>query len=88
MSPGIMITVIFTTTIGLTALMFVMEKKEGLHERSFVAGVSTVEIMCGHISVKLLIMIVQIFLMMIITIYAFDVSFKKEGKNLDFVSQN
>ena len=40
-----MVTVMFTLSIGLTALMFVMEKKEGLFDRSLVAGVSTIEIM-------------------------------------------
>jgi hypothetical protein len=42
---GVMVTVMFTLSIGLTALMFVMEKKEGLFDRSLVAGVSTIEIM-------------------------------------------
>lgn len=73
MAPGIMMTVIFTTTLGLTALMFVIEKKEGLHDRGFVAGVTSFEIMLGHVTVKLMIMIVQIVLMMLIAIFAFDV---------------
>ena len=75
MAPGIMMTVIFTVTLGLTALMFVIEKKEGLHERGFVAGVTTLEIMLAHVTVKLMIMVVQIVFMMIITIFAFDVSY-------------
>ena len=75
MAPGIMMTVIFTVTLGLTALMFVIEKKEGLHERGFVAGVTTLEIMLAHVTVKLMIMVVQIVFMMIITIFAFDVRY-------------
>ena len=76
MAPGIMMTILYTVTLGLTALMFVIEKKEGLHERGFVSGVTTLEIMMGHVAVKFMIMIVQIVLMMIITIFAFDVRFK------------
>jgi hypothetical protein len=45
MAPGIMVTVMFTLSIGLTALIFIMEKKAGLLDRSLVAGVSTIEIM-------------------------------------------
>jgi len=35
----------FTLSIGLTSLMFVVEKKEGFLERSIIAGVSVLEIM-------------------------------------------
>ena len=75
MAPGIMITIIFTVTIGLTALMFVIEKKEGLLERCFTAGVSTIEIMSAHVAVKLFILIVQITFLMLITNFAFNVIF-------------
>jgi hypothetical protein len=39
MVPGIMITIIFSLSIGLTGLMFVLEKKDGLLDRSWVAGI-------------------------------------------------
>lgn len=71
-----MITIIFTLTIGLTALMFVIEKKEGLLDRSWVAGVTTIEIMSAHVTAKLLIMIVQITILIIIANLVFDVTMK------------
>ncbi len=74
MVPGIMVTIIFTLTIGLTGLMFVIEKKDGLLDRSWVAGVSTTEIMFAHVTAKLVIMIVQIVFLMIISNFVFDVS--------------
>jgi hypothetical protein len=70
-----MITIMFTLSIGLTALMFVLEKKEGLLERNWVAGVSTIEIMSSHITAKFFIMLVQLILILIIPIFAFDVNF-------------
>lgn len=74
MAPGIMITIIFTLTIGLTALMFVIEKKEGLLDRGWAAGVSTLEIMMAHVASKLLIMAIQITLLILITNLVFNVS--------------
>jgi len=73
MAPGIMVTVMFTLSIGLTSLMFVIEKKEGLLDRSLVAGVSTIEIMSAHVTAKLLIMIVQIGLLIIIANFVFQI---------------
>lgn len=69
-----MVTVMFTLSIGLTSLMFVIEKKEGLLDRSLVAGVSTIEIMSAHVTAKLLIMIVQIGLLIIIANFVFQVT--------------
>jgi ABC-type multidrug transport system permease subunit len=77
MAPGIMITIIFTITIGLTGLMFVIEKKEGLLDRSWVAGVHTIEIMAAHITAKLVIMTVQIIFLLAISIFVFNI--KIEG---------
>lgn len=73
MAPGIMITIMFTITIGLTGLMFVVEKKEGLLDRSLVAGVHTIEIMLAHITAKLAIMIVQITLLVLISTLVFEI---------------
>lgn len=74
MVPGIMVTIIFTLTIGLTGLMFVIEKKDGLLDRSWVAGVSTTEVMFAHVTAKLVIMIVQILFLMIISNFVFNVN--------------
>ena len=38
MVPGIMVTIVFSLSIGLTSLMFVLEKKDGLLDRSGIAG--------------------------------------------------
>ncbi len=68
-----MVTIIFTITIGLTGLMFVIEKKEGLLDRSWVAGVHTIEIMAAHITAKLIIMSIQIAFLLVISIFVFNI---------------
>ncbi|CAF1626056.1 unnamed protein product [Adineta ricciae] len=76
-APGMMISIIFFLAIGLTALIFVVEKKEGLLERSWIAGVTTVEVMLAHIIVKFFIQFIQIILMIVFADVIFQV--KIEG---------
>lgn len=72
-APGMMISIIFFSAIGLTALILVVEKKEGLLERSWVAGATTVEVMLAHIIVKFFIQFIQIILMIIFADVIFSV---------------
>ncbi len=72
--PGMMISIIYFLAIGLTGLMFVVEKKEGLLERSWITGVTTIEIMLSHMIVKFLIQIIQIILLVIFAHFIFKVS--------------
>lgn len=73
MAPGIMITIIFILTIGLTALMFVIEKREGLLERTTVAGINTFELILSHVSVKLIVMVFQTAVLLVISNFVFNV---------------
>ncbi len=72
--PGMMISIIYFLAIGLTGLMFVVEKKEGLLERSWITGVTTIEIMLSHMIVKFLIQIIQIILLVVFAHFIFKVS--------------
>ena len=72
-APGMMISIIFFSAIGLTALIFVVEKKEGLLERGWIAGVTTVEVMLAHIIVKFFIQFIQIILMVVFADVIFQV---------------
>ncbi|RNA38959.1 ABC transporter G family member 20-like, partial [Brachionus plicatilis] len=74
MAPGIMATIIFTLTIGMTGLMFVIEKKEGLMDRSWAAGMNAVEVLGAHISSKIVIMTVQITILILISTLVFGVN--------------
>jgi ABC-type multidrug transport system permease subunit len=71
--PGMMISIIYFIAIGLTGLMFVIEKKEGLLERSWICGVKTIEIMLSHMIVKFLIQFIQIILLVIFAHFIFKV---------------
>ncbi|CAF2587733.1 unnamed protein product [Rotaria sp. Silwood2] len=75
-APGMMISIIFFLAIGLTALIFVVEKKEGLLERSWIAGVTTIEVMLSHIIVKFFIQFIQIMLLLIFADFIFKVEIK------------
>jgi ABC-type multidrug transport system permease subunit len=79
-APGMMISIIFFLAIGLTALIFVVEKKEGLLERSWIAGVTTVEVMLAHIIVKFFIQFIQIILMVVFADVIFQVCFIEKRK--------
>lgn len=76
MAPGVMLTVIFTLSIGLTALIFVIEKKEGLLERTAVANVNTMELITSHIAMNFVIMIFQTIVLLAIAVLLFDVNMK------------
>lgn len=52
--------------MALTSLTFVSERKEGLLDRSLVAGVNILELMLSHTVVKLGILIAQAFIILFI----------------------
>ncbi|CAF1544473.1 unnamed protein product [Rotaria sp. Silwood1] len=72
-APGMMVPIIFFLATGLTGLIFVVEEKEGLLERSWIAGVTTIEVICAHIIVKFFIQSIQIILLLTFTDYIFKV---------------
>ena len=49
MAPGVILSINFLAAVALTALSFVMERKEGLLERSLVAGVTSFQFLISHI---------------------------------------
>ncbi|RWS27539.1 ABC transporter G family member 20-like protein [Leptotrombidium deliense] len=73
MAPGVLLSITFLAAVALTALAFVMERKEGLLERSLVAGVTSFEFLLSHILTQLLVVSVQIFLLLIFTFLVFQV---------------
>ena len=63
----------FTISINFTALSFILERKEGLLERSWVAGVTATEVMFAHVVAQCAVMIVQVALVLVFMIYVFGV---------------
>jgi len=73
MAPGVLLSIAFLAAVALTALAFVMERKEGLLERSLVAGVSSYEFLFSHVLTQVLVLSVQIFLLLIFTFLVFEI---------------
>lgn len=73
MAPGVVISITYVMATGLTALAFILEKRDGLLERSLVSGVTTSQILLAHASVQVLVMIIQISLVLAFTFFVFEI---------------
>jgi ABC-type multidrug transport system permease subunit len=73
MAPGVVISITYVMATGLTALAFILEKRDGLLERSLVSGVTTSQILVAHASVQVLVMIIQIALVLAFTFVVFEI---------------
>lgn len=76
MAPGLILGVSHFLAVGLTALCLVMDRKEGLLERSFVAGVKAYQIILSHIIIQFVIILIQILLLLFTIFVIFQVELK------------
>ena len=60
MAPGVILSITYFMAVGLTALSFIIERKEGLLDRSWVAGVTATEVMLAHVVAQFVVMVVQV----------------------------
>ncbi|TNN40405.1 ABC transporter G family member 23 [Liparis tanakae] len=65
------LSITFFLAVGLTALSFVLERKEGLLDRCWVAGVSSLETMLAHLFSQLFVISVQIVLLLLFVLLVF-----------------
>nr|XP_053640391.1 ABC transporter G family member 20-like [Cherax quadricarinatus] len=65
MAPGVILTITYFMAVGLTALSFITERKEGLLDRSWVSGVQSSEVMLAHLMTQMFVMLVQIGLILV-----------------------
>lgn len=72
-APGIMVTITFAQAIGLTAIAFVQDKKDGLLDRCWAAGVKPGEIMIAHVLTQFLVLVIQTAAMIAVALYGFKV---------------
>uniref|UniRef100_A0A3Q1IFP6 Uncharacterized protein n=1 Tax=Anabas testudineus TaxID=64144 RepID=A0A3Q1IFP6_ANATE len=70
-TPGAVLSITFYLAVGLTALSFVLERKEGLLDRCWVAGVSSMETMLAHLFSQLFVISVQIILLLLFILLVF-----------------
>lgn len=73
MAPGVICSLSFLLSIASTALAFVLERKEGLLDRSLVAGVTAFEFLLSHLLTQMLVLSVQIILLLIFTFLIFNI---------------
>jgi len=67
------VSISYIMATGLTALAFILERRDGLFERSLVAGVDTFQILMAHALTQIIVMVVQILLVLVFTFLVFDI---------------
>lgn len=73
MSPGVLISISYIMATGLTSLAFIMERRDGLYDRTLAAGVDHVQMLISHSIVQLVVMVVQISLVVFFTFVIYKV---------------
>eukprot|EP00096_Caligus_rogercresseyi_P014658 TRINITY_DN7173_c0_g1_i1.p1 TRINITY_DN7173_c0_g1~~TRINITY_DN7173_c0_g1_i1.p1 ORF type:complete len:745 (+),score=193.02 TRINITY_DN7173_c0_g1_i1:231-2465(+) len=73
MAPGVILSITYFMAVGLTAQSFILERKEGLLERSWVAGVTATEVMLAHVIAQFAVMVVQVGFVLLFMIYVFSI---------------
>ena len=72
-TPGIVILIAFFSTAAVTGLSLILERKDGLLERSLVAGVQPIECLLSHVMTQTMVLIVQQLLLFLTIFYLFEV---------------
>lgn len=78
MVPGVILSITFLAAIPLTTMNLVVERKDGMVERTVVAGVSHFWILLSHLLSQTLILLVQVLLLMAVVFPVFKISYHGE----------
>ncbi|XP_037028883.1 ABC transporter G family member 20 isoform X3 [Bradysia coprophila] len=73
-APGVILTIVFFLAVALTSSALIIERTEGLLDRSWVAGVSPSEILFSHVITQFVVMCGQTALVLIFMIIVFGVT--------------
>ena len=73
MAPGFILTLAFFSSIATASLTLVLERKDGIFERSLVAGVAPNEYILSHVITQTVIVVFQTILVLLISFAFFDV---------------
>jgi ABC-type multidrug transport system permease subunit len=73
MAPGMIQALIFFAPLALTGFSLIKERREGLLERSFVAGISSLEIVISHLVIQLLVLAVQAIFIIYTVFYIWEI---------------
>ncbi|XP_060528043.1 ABC transporter G family member 20-like isoform X2 [Cylas formicarius] len=72
-APGVILTIVFFLAVALTSSALIIERMEGLLDRSWVAGVTPGEILFSHVVTQFVVMCGQTTLVLIFMILVFEV---------------
>nr|CAD7448675.1 unnamed protein product [Timema bartmani] len=75
-APGVILTIVFFLAVALTSSALIIERTEGLLDRSWVAGVTPFEILFSHVMTQFVVMCGQTALVLIFMILVFGVQCK------------
>ncbi|XP_055699342.1 ABC transporter G family member 23 isoform X2 [Phlebotomus papatasi] len=73
-APGVILTIVFFLAVALTSSALIIERTEGLLDRSWVAGVTPTEILFSHVITQFVVMCGQTALVLIFMILVFGVT--------------
>lgn len=73
-TPGFILGIIYVVAVGLTAVSLVQERKDGILERSLVAGVRAIHILCAHILVQFCLIFFQGLFLFLVMFELFNIS--------------
>ncbi|KAI4501773.1 hypothetical protein M0802_003108 [Mischocyttarus mexicanus] len=73
-APGIILTIIFFLSVALTSGAMLLERNEGLLERSLVSGVTGTEILFGQVLTQFVVMIGQTLMILIFSFAVFKLT--------------
>ena len=73
MAPGIILTIVHSMALAYSAIIIIMERNEGLVERTWVAGVTPGEFALSHFLVSLVVNLLQVIVTLIFMIFVFKV---------------
>jgi ABC-type Na+ efflux pump permease subunit len=74
MAPGIILTIVHSMALGYSAMIIIMERNEGLLDRTWVAGVTPGEFALAHFLVSLCVNLLQVIVTLVFMIVVFQVS--------------
>ena len=73
MAPGVILSITYFMAVGLTSISFIIERKEGLLDRSWIAGVTSLEVMLAHVVAQFVVMVVQVSFVLVFMLLVFQV---------------
>ncbi|EFX78468.1 ABC protein, subfamily ABCH [Daphnia pulex] len=73
MAPGMILTIVYFIAVALTAGVFISERKEGLLDRSLVAGVQMTEVLLAHLVNQFTILLGQTALVFLCMLAVFNI---------------